>query len=133
MIGGVIAGGLGAALAAIAELLVLTAPDRRDENGRSLRVTAAAFVGGEVALGLVIVMLTVTIGGTVDPAIGLTSAALFGLGSFWIALTYRGFADLPGELTARERSSAIVRMALAQGVTILGAIIAILTLMLSEP
>ena len=132
MTGGLIAGGLGAALAALAELLVLTAPGRPTPLGRgSVRLIAAAFVGGELVMGLVIVMLTLTLGGAVDLAIGFASAALIGLGSFGIALTYRGYAAEAGEATARERSGAILRMAFAQAVGILGQILAILTLMLS--
>jgi hypothetical protein len=133
MIGGLIAGGLGAALAAVAELLVLSSPDRRSADGRSVRVVAASFVAGEIALGVVIVMLTLTLPGTVDPAIGMVSAALLGFGSFAIAITYRGLAATTGELTARDRVGAIVRMAAAQGAGVIGAVIAILALMISAP
>lgn len=132
MTGGLIAGGLGAALAALAEVLVWTTPDRPSSLGRAgVRVIAAAFIGGELALGLVIIMLTLTVGGSVDTSVAFASAALFGLGSFGIALSYRIYAGAPGQATDRERSTAILRMALAQGLGIIGATLAILTLMLS--
>ena len=130
--GGLIAGGLGAALAALAELLVWTAPDRTRPPGRSsIRIIAAAFIGGELVMGLVIILLTLFEGGTVEPIVGFASSALIGLGSFGIALAYRRYAGAPGQATDRERSVVILRMALAQGIGILGAILAILTLMLS--
>ena len=131
MIGGLIAGGLGAALAAVAELLIWSAPVRDEEPARGMRARAATFVGGEVLLGLVLIALTLTEVGTIDPAIGLLSGTLMGLGSFGIALTYRGFAGAPGEITPRDRAGTIVRMASAQGVGVIGVVIAILSMFLS--
>lgn len=132
MTGGLIAGGLGAAFAALAELLVLTAGERpRPLPGGSLRIIAAAFVAGQLALGVVIVLLTLTIEGTIDPATGLASAALIGLGAFGTAVTYRGYAARPGEETARERSAVILRMAVSEAVAIGGVVLSMLTLFLS--
>lgn len=132
MTGGFIAGGLGAAFAALAELLVLTAVERPSSHGRgSLRIIAAAFIGGQLVLGLVIVLLAASPGGSIDPAIGFASAALIGFGSFGIALTYRRYASRPGEETAGERSATILLMALSQAAGIAGVVLAMLVLLLS--
>ena len=132
MTGGFIAGGLGAAFAALAELLVLTAAERPSSLGRgSLRIIAAAFIGGQLVLGLVIVALAASLGGTIDLAIGFASPALIGLGSFGIALTYRRYAGRPGEETPRDRSGTILQMALSEAVGIAGVVLAMLALFLS--
>ena len=129
MTGGFIAGGLGAAFAALALLLVLAAPNRPSAlAGGSLRILAAAFIGGQLVLGLVIVLLTASLSGSIDPAIGFISAALLGLGSFGIALIYRRYASRPGEATARERSGTILQMALSQAVAVAGVVLAMLVL-----
>ena len=132
MIGGLIAGGLGAAFAAVAQVLIWTGMDRELGPGaRSLRIMSAAFVGGDLVLGMVIVILTLSLGGTVDPLIGLVSAAHIGLGSFGIALTFRSVVSKPSDVTAADRSRAILRMAFSQAAGTLGAVLAILSIVLS--
>jgi hypothetical protein len=131
MTGGFIAGGLGAALAMLAELLVLSAPSRTEAMATGLKYIAAAFIGGEIVLALVIIGLAATIGGTVDPAIGLLTAAMIGVGSFGIALSYRGFAGQSGDVTMRDRAGLILRLAGFQAIGVVGVVITLLILFVS--
>lgn len=131
MTGGFIAGGLGAAFAALAELLVLSAATRSEAIAAGMRTIAAAFVAGEIALGIVVVILSATLGGTVDTAIGFLTAGMMAIGSFGIAFSYRGFATRPGEVTLRDRAGMIVRMAVFQGIGVIGVVVTLLNLFLS--
>ncbi|TAJ98816.1 MAG: hypothetical protein EPO36_14165 [Chloroflexota bacterium] len=132
---GVIGGLLGAAFAAVAEVLVLTGLERpATPSTRSLRVIAAAFVAGQAVLGLVVAMLSAAIGGgTIPLLVEFASAGMLGLGSFGVALVYRGHATHgPHDDEVRARSRTILLMALADAVGILGAVLAILSLFLAE-
>lgn len=131
MTGGFIAGGLGAALAAVALVLVLTAPARTESIATGLRTIAAAFVAGEIVLGLVVIALTATLDGSVDTAIGFLTAGMIAIGSFGIAFSYRSFAGKAGEVTLRDRAGTIVRMAVFQGVGVIGIVVTLLNLFLS--
>jgi hypothetical protein len=132
MTGALIAGGLGFAFAALAELLIWVGLERELVPGmQSLRLIAAAFVAGQAILGIVVILLALTVPGTVDPLIGLVSGALIGAGTFGIALTYRGYARAPNEPTPADRAAAILRMAVSQGAGIIGVVVTMLTLFLS--
>lgn len=132
MLGGLIAGGLGAAFAAVAQVLIWTGMDRAlGPAAKSLRVLAAAFVAGEMMLGFVLVLLNIFLDGAVDPILGLVTAGLMGVGCFGIALTFRRYASLPTEPTARDRSGALVRMAISQAIGTIGVLITMLSLFLA--
>jgi len=132
---GVIGGLLGTALAGLAEVLVFSGLERPSTpQARSLRIIAAAFVGGQAALGLVIALLAASIADVEIPlAVAFASAGMLGLGAFGVALTYRLHAtSAPFADEVRARARTIVLMAVADAIGVLGAILAILTLFLSE-
>jgi hypothetical protein len=132
MTGALIAGGLGFAFAALAEVLIWVGIERELGPGKqSLRLIAAAFVAGQAVLGIVIILLALSGPGTVDPLVGLVSSALIGAGTFGIALTYRRYANAPNEPTPADRAAAILRMAASQGAGTIGVVLAMLTLFLS--
>ena len=132
---GVMAGLLAAALAGVAELLVFTGLEAPPTPvARATRIVAAAFIGGIVALGLVIAMLAGSIEGVAIPApAAFGSAATMAVGAFGIALVFRQHASGPayGEL-GRERARAIFLMAVADGVGVLGAALAIVFLFVAS-
>jgi hypothetical protein len=132
---GLIGGLLGAAFAAMAEVLVFTGLERpATPSTRSLRVVAAAMVAGQAVLGLVVAMLSTAFdGGTIPLLVEFASAGMLGLGSFGVALAYRGHAThRPFDDEVRARSRTILLMALADAVGVLGAVLAILSLLLAE-
>jgi len=132
---GLIGGLLGAAFAAVAEVLVFTGLERPTASSlRSLRIIAAAFVAGQAVLGLVVAMLAAAIdGGTIPVLVEFASAGMLGLGAFGVALVYRGHATHgPYADEVRARSRTILLMALADAVGVLGAVLAILALFLAE-
>jgi hypothetical protein len=132
---GVISGLLAAALAGVAEHLVFTGMETPPTPvARATRIIAAAFIGGILALGLVIAMLAGSIEGAEIPApAAFGSAALMAVGAFGIALIFRQHASGPayGEL-GRERSRAVFLMAAADGVAVLGAALAIVFLFVAS-
>ena len=133
---GVIGGLLGAALAGVAEVLVFSGlPEPPTPLARSTRIIAAAFIGGIAAMGLVIAVLSASIpGAEPDLAAAFGTAAMMAGGAFGIALVFRGHASSSayGQL-GRERARAVLLMAVADGVGVLGAALAIVFLFISSP
>jgi hypothetical protein len=133
---GVIGGLLAALLAGIAEVLIFTGLDwPRTEAQRSLRIIAAAFVGGQAMLGLVIATLSASIKNAAIPIpVAFASAALIGVGAFTIAVAYRRAAVAPtsGD-TARDRAQLVTRMGIGEAIGVVGAVLAILSLFVSTP
>lgn len=133
---GVIGGLLGAALAGVAEILVFPGLDGpTTPRAGSLRIIAAAFVAGQAVLGIVVAVLSASLpDAEISMPVAFASAAMLGLGAFGVALTYRrhvsgGAAD--DDLRARART--VTLMAVADGIGVLGAVLAILSLFLSTP
>ncbi|MCI0581783.1 MAG: hypothetical protein L0227_02630 [Chloroflexi bacterium] len=132
---GLIGGLLGAAFAGVAEVLVFIGLERpTTPSMRSLRIVAAALVAGQAVLGLVVAMLAAALdGGSIPLLVEFASAGMLGLGSFGVALVYRGHATHgPYADEVRARSRTILQMALADAVGVLGAVVAILSLFLAE-
>jgi hypothetical protein len=133
---GVIGGLLAAALAGLAEVLIFTGIEGpKTQVQRSLRVIAAAFVGGQATLGVVIATLSASIADAAIPVpIAFASAAMIGIGTFTIALTYRRASVAPASGDPiRDRARWIVRMAVGEAVGVIGAVFAILSLFVSAP
>ena len=132
---GVIGGLLAAALAGVAEVLVFSGVEEPPTPvARATRIVAAAFIGGLVALGLVIASLAWSVAGAEIPAaVAFGSAAMMAVGAFGIALVFRQHASGPAyaEL-GRERSRAVMLMAVADGVGVLGAALAIVFLFVAS-
>ena len=136
MANGVIGGLFAMALAAVAEVLIFTGLDwPRTDAQRSLRIIAAAFVGGQGVLGAVIALLSAfTKDAAIPVPIALASAALIGVGTFTIAIAYRRAAVAPASGDpVRDRARSVARMGVGQAIGVVGAVLAILSLSLSTP
>jgi hypothetical protein len=128
-----VGGFLGAAIALLAEIVVLRGFDRPlDPAAASVRTIAVAFVAGQAALGAVVGILSLSIPADhlalpMEPVLPI----MLGIGAFGTAFAYRaGVSREPFDARARART--IVTMAGAEAISVIGCAVALLALFLGS-
>jgi hypothetical protein len=128
-ISAVLAGGI----AALAEIVVLRDFDRQlSPDAARLRLIAIAFVAGQAVLSVVVALLAFsfavqTLAFPMEPFLPIFVT----VGAFGTAFAYRA-AAIREPFTIRDRARGIVMMAVSQGVTVIGVVLAMLALMLGS-